>query len=203
MERNWKLITAPTTTPVSIQEAKDHVYLTADAYNEEVGRKLKEAVEWCQRRVFGHLQFSPAVHELVLDQFPDDEPANDDDRITLTPGPVRSVTWIKYYNSSGTLTVFGSSLGSTASSTSYYLVAPSDEPGFVTPAYNVTWPATRARPDAVTVRFNAGYATQAAVPAPIKAAVKLKFEELWDPGRVDLDKHNQAIDSLLGGFYGR
>lgn len=199
MRREWKVVTAATTTPVSLQEAKDHVYVTTDNYNEDVKRKLAEAVDYVQRRVPGHVQLSQATYDLVLDEFPD---GGDDDRITLTPGPVKSVSWIKYYNSSGTLTLYGSSNGSTASSTSYYFVAPTDDPGYVVPAFGVTWPATRDRPDAVTVRYVAGYASQSAVPSAYKAAIKLKFEELWDASRVDAAKTKDAIDSLVGGFYG-
>jgi uncharacterized phiE125 gp8 family phage protein len=41
-----------------------------------------------------------------------------------------------------------------------YVVSSTAEPGFVTPAVDVSWPATRAQPEAVTVTYNTGYASR-------------------------------------------
>ena len=191
-----KLITLPTTTPVSLQEAKDHLYLTSDTYNDELARKLDEAVDYCQRRHGGRRQFCRATYDLILDAFPDDDV---DDRITLPYPPLVNVSYIRYYNSTGGAVYCGSSAGSTASSTAWTQVIPGERPGFVVPAFGKAWPTTRVRPDAVTVRFIAGSTAPATVPPSLKAAVKLKLEHLWDPERIDETTQEKAIDSLLAG----
>ena len=196
--QRWRLITAPTTTPISLQEAKDHLYVTSDSYNGEIKNKLLAAVDYCQRRIPGHAQFCTATYELVLHEFPDSD-RHTDVPITLRPPPVQKITSIRYYNSTGGLTYYGSSNGSTASSTTYTLVTETDGPASVEPVFGQTWPATREVPDAVMVRFTAGYASQAALPGSIKEAVKLKLEHLHDPERVDEIKMERAIDSLLAG----
>lgn len=41
-----------------------------------------------------------------------------------------------------------------------YVVSSTSEPGFVTPEYDVAWPSTRTQAEAVTVTYNAGYASR-------------------------------------------
>lgn len=41
-----------------------------------------------------------------------------------------------------------------------YTVSTSAHPSYITPAYGVSWPTTRDQPDAVTVTYNAGYASR-------------------------------------------
>jgi hypothetical protein len=216
-----KLITLPTTTPVSLQEAKDHLYLTSDSYNDELARKLDEAVDFCQRRITGRRQFSSATYDMIIPAFPyygfagyygvtaygvNGINGTTDDRVELPYPPLVNVSSIRYYNSTGGLAYYGSSHGSTASSTAWIQVIPGERPGYVIPAFGKVWPVTRVRPDAVTIRFVAGSTTPATVPASIKAAVKLKLEHLWDPERIDEVRQSAAIDSLLAcndyGHYG-
>lgn len=92
--------------------------------------------------------------------------------------PLRSVTWIKYYDESNVLQTL---------STSKYQVDAATEPGRVAPVFGETWPATYDRLDAVQIRFVAGYAPEGSpldyrvnVPRPIKSAIKLKLSDLWE-----------------------
>jgi uncharacterized phiE125 gp8 family phage protein len=179
------LITASTATPVSVSEAKEHLYLTDDDQDKTLNGKLKAATEFCQRRISGHRQFSPAVYDLVLDQFPAD-------RIRFPLPPLKSITSVKYYDTTNTTAA--------VSSTAYHAITPSDDPGYIEPVQGAAWPATRSRPDAVTIRFTAGYAHPGAVPDPIREAILLKTEHLFDPERIDEKQVMRAVDDLLGGF---
>ena len=127
-------------------------------------------------------------------------------RITLPRPPLDRVTWIKYYDTNGVVQTFGSTTGSTGSTGYYTTVKPQKQPGYVEPAYDQTWPATRDRPDAVTVRFVAGSTAASSVPDTAKAAVLLKLEHLFDPDRVNEVEMERSIKSLLNcnqwGFYG-
>jgi len=190
-----KLITAPTEEPVTLATAQEHLRNTDDQELGSIRQKLKAATDFCQRRISGHRQFMPATYELVLEDFPG---ADRDEEIELPRPPLQSVTHIKYYDDDGTL--------QTVSTGDYNVITPSDDPGYVEPAFGETWPTTRSRSDAVTVRFSAGYASRAKVPETIKEAILLKLEHLWDPERVKEADISRAIDDLLGcntyGHYG-
>jgi uncharacterized phiE125 gp8 family phage protein len=57
-------------------------------------------------------------------------------------------------------------------SSSIYRVDASTEPGRITVAYLQSWPDIRYVTNTITVTYNAGYGTAAAVPDEIKAAIK-------------------------------
>jgi len=186
------VVTASTGPCVSLDEAKDHLYINGDGQDADVGRKLREATDYCERRpVMKRRKFMSATYDGRLPAFPAGA-------FTLPVPPLQSVTWIKYYNGSNVLTTLGS--------TGYSVLTEAEDPGNVGPAYGQTWPSAAARDDAVSVRFVAGWPSAADVPDSIKAAVKLKLADLfgnrgdrvhrsWD--RPGLDK---AIDDLLGGL---
>lgn len=91
--------------------------------------------------------------------------------------PLQSVTYINYIDTSGDEQTLSDSL---------YTVDASSEPARIIPAYGQVWPSTRDQIDAVTVRFVAGYDdgsspqdSQGSVPGPIKSAIKLLVNELY------------------------
>lgn len=195
-----RLITPPTEQPVSLDEAKEHLYVTDDDHDQDIRRKVKAATVFCQRRVPGHRQFMAATYDASMADFP-----IGDQRITLPFPPLHSVVKIDYYNSSGTL-VQSTAAGSTFSSTGWIVVKPTDKPGYIEPAFNKVWPTTRERPDAVTVRFVAGSTTTQTVSDDAKLAVLTKLEHLWDPERVTAADAEKTVDGLMHGldygFYG-
>ena len=82
----------------------------------------------------------------------------------LWRAPAQSVTWIKYYALDGTLTTLD---------TSIYTVDVAAEPARIWPAYTQVWPAARLVPQAINIRYVAGYGLAASVPDEIKHALKL------------------------------
>jgi len=194
-----KLIAASTDTPVSLDEARDALFVTADTWDAQIERCLRQAADFCQRRIPGHRQFMSATYEAVWDGFPVDVSG----RIELPYPPLQRVIAIRYYDPDGVLRTFGSTSGSSGSTAYYTTVAPAHAPGYIGPAYDEVWPATRLRADAVQVRFLAGYPSSDDVPDSLKAAVTLKLQHLWDPGHVDENAQRRAIDDLLlGNCYG-
>jgi len=180
-----RLITASTGPPLALRDVQDHLYNYDDDRGPDMIRKLGAATEYCQREVIGRRQFMPATYDAIMPAFPFD-------RITLPIPPLKSITSIKYYDSNGT--------EQTLSSTAYSSVTPTDDPGFVEPAFGEVWPTTRDRADAVTVRFVAGYASRAEVPQSIKEAVLLKTEHLYDPGRVKEADVTRAVSDLMNQY---
>lgn len=126
--------------------------------------------------------------ERVLAGFPARE-------IELGMLPLQSITSVKYYDTDGVL--------QTMPSTDYTLDADT-LPGWLFPAYNVSWPSTYDVPQAVIVRFVVGYGGSGSlVPAKIRqwicAQVKASFDNpsgLLDGKTVPL----QFIDGLLDAY---
>lgn len=174
------LVTAATEKPITLGDAKEHLNITDASRDAEVNAKLSAATEYCQRNIPGHRQFMQATYDVSFAEFPDGE------TIELPLPPLSSVTSVKYYDTDGVQQTF--------SSTKYSTVTPSDDPGYVELGYGETWPSTRARTDAVTIRFVAG---STAASETVKEAVRLKLEHLYDPGRVDERQIDRAINDLL------
>ena len=177
-------------------EARAHLRDTDDDNITEIELKLRAAVDYCQRKIGGHRQLMSATYDYNLDEFP---AYAVDDRIVLPMPPLNRVMWVKYYDTDGALQTWGSTTGSTGSTGYYTTVKGTDTPGYIVPAYSKTWPSTRYRPDAVTIRFIAGSTSATTVPDCVKAAVLLKLEHLYDPERVEESQQNRAIDALLAG----
>jgi uncharacterized phiE125 gp8 family phage protein len=84
--------------------------------------------------------------------------------------PVTALTSIVYIATDGTSTTW--------SSAQYTLKTGSLVPSIYL-NYGYVWPVVRGDQDGVTITLTAGYASVAAIPPKVKAAVRLKLLELW------------------------
>ncbi len=103
---------------------------------------------------------------------------------------LRSVASIGYVDSNGAAQVMAPA---------DYLVDIKSEPGRITPAYGLVWPVTRWQTGAVTVRFVAGYADVASVPACVKNWMLLRIRTLWD-NRAQLVVDARGLVELPAAF---
>lgn len=157
-----KLITAPTTYPVTLAEAKLHCRIDSTDDDTLVTALITAATEMCEQKVGRAIM--PQTWELTLDEFSE---------VWLTRTPVQTVTYVKYYDADGVQQTLSSAL---------YTVHTADDFGFakVAPAYNTEWPFAQDRLDAIAVRFVAGYANAAAVPEGIKQWIKLSVSTMYE-----------------------
>lgn len=156
MDGAYKQTVAPTALPVTLDEAKRQCAITGtddhDDYIDELIRRAAETIG-----LYTNRQIMPATWTLTLEEFPAE--------IKIFKPPVSAISSIKYYDTAGTLQTLSSSYYQTDLS-SY------DAPARIKPAYGYCWPSTRSGIyDAVTVTFVAGYATNSAVPLPLKHAI--------------------------------
>lgn len=177
-----KLVTPPVVQPVTLDEAKAHLRVTAADEDAHITSLIAAAV--------GHVDGPSGVlgralveqeWDLLLDAFPCDE-------LELPLPPLRSVTSITYVDEQGAT--------QTLAPAAYEV----DASGVVLPAYGQTWPRTRAQRNAVTVRFKAGYGTTgASVPAAIRAAILLLVGDLYANREAQGDTlaRNATVDALL------
>jgi uncharacterized phiE125 gp8 family phage protein len=149
-----RIITPPTTEPVSLDEACIHL---KDVYPEDfylVSAQISAARE--QAEAFTRRYIAVQTVELAMSKFPT--------RIKL-PLPVVSITSLKYIDPDGVEQTI----------TDYQFSNQKDDAYIIAP-YGRQWPATKDIPEAVMVRFVVGYTT---CPQSIRAAILLMVGDLY------------------------
>lgn len=146
----------PATEPITLDEAKCHLRVTVtedDVLIEGLILAARQQVELeCSRALIKQ------TFELALDAFPWEA-------ITIPRPPLVSVTSIVYTDVNGATQTLA---------TSEYTVDNRREPAVIVPAWGKTWPSTREVPNAVVVRYVAGYGDDPGlVPEAIKLAAKM------------------------------
>ena len=183
-------VTAPATEPVTLAEAKLHLRVDTNDENDLVTALITAAREYAE--TFTHRALITQTWDLKRDEFPSGDP------IWLPKAPAVSVTSITYTDSAGTAQTWSSTLYTTDLPT-----GPWARRGRIVPGYGETYPSTRTVPNAVVVRFVAGYGAATAVPASIKAAMKILIGTWFGPGREHVNIGNivtvvpQTVDALL------
>lgn len=163
-----KLITAPASEPITLNEARLHLKIIVDpadetahpddAYIEALIVAARSAAEHLTGRAFIEQEL-----EMALDGF--------GECIRLSRPPLISLTRIKYLDINGNW--------QTLSSSDYVLDSHS-EPARIVPAYGKCWPSTREQINSVVVRYVAGYEDADAVPQAIKNWMLLRVGMLYE-----------------------
>lgn len=160
------LITAAATTPVSLQELKDHLRIENTDEDAPVTLFLNAAVAefdgrygWLRRALVNQ------TWDMRIDAFPGSG------IIKLPLPPLQSVTSVKYLDTN--------SVEQTFSSANYEVVT-RDLIGFVRLNDDASWPVAEDVPGAVRVRFVAGYGSNASdVPTPIRVGILMRAAQLY------------------------
>lgn len=186
-----KLINAPTSEPVTVSEVKARLRITISDEDADLATMISQARELCEAHC--NRAFITQTYSLYLDRFPSEwdheKRVYTLKEIRLPRPPLQSVTWVKYYDPAG--------VQQTLDPSEYY-VTTGGEPGRVVPVDS--WPATQDRPEAVEVRFVAGYGLAASVPAAAKAAILLTVRLLRDDPAADLPlAARRFLDTLETG----
>lgn len=148
------LSTPPTIDPVGLAELREALRLDSGR-DRDLKRLIQAARQYAE--IYLGRQLCTATWLLKLDAFP----ANDG-AIRPPRPPLASVTSIGYTDSDGDAQTLDAEK---------YTVDTDTEPGRIVPAFNETWPSTRAAPNAVTVTYVAGYGSAADVPQTIRQGI--------------------------------
>ena len=183
-----KLITPPTSEPVSLQEAKTHLRVDYSDQDIEISSLISAARSYCEQ--FQHRAYVSQQWQLVLDSFPDGRPPSSlyalyshapvsyrdfKDHIIIPLAPVISIDSVKYYLTDNT--------EMTMTPSTQYFVDNVSEPGRICLPYMVPWPMTVLRPEnGVIINFTAGYSPVTACPflPQLKAAILLMIGHLYE-----------------------
>lgn len=157
-------VTAPTTEPVSLAEAKAHLRVDTNDEDAYISNLIVAARQWAEN--YTRRRFITQTWDYYLDEFPA--------CIEVPYPPVQSVTSVKYNDADGAEQTLASS---------GYRVDSTSLPPRISPSYGNSWPATRSESNAVVVRVVVGYGAATAVPQAIKQAILLKVEDLYDVQR--------------------
>lgn len=166
MEGLLSLITPPTAAPLAVDDARGHLRVDGSDEDILITAHIQAATAWAENHT--RRAFVTQTWELWLDAFPADGV------LELPLPPLQTVASVKYYDTAGAL--------QTLSAGSYIVTAPAGpqaERGSIRLAPGASWPATQERPNAVVVRFDAGYGGAATVPAAVKASLLLVVGELY------------------------
>lgn len=185
-----RLITAPAIEPVTLAEAKLQCRVDTSDEDASFTRWIQGAREQAEHLLERSLL--PQTWECTQDRFgyaclvgvEEFIPASgaripfEATRIVLPRPPVTAVTWVKYLDSTGAQQTLDPS---------YYVVDTDNEPGGITLAPGKSWPVTYNVPNAVRVRYTAGYADAASVPANIKNFILLLIGTMFRFRELDMD----------------
>lgn len=185
-----RLIIAPAIEPVTLAEAKLHCRVDTTDEDASFTRWIQGAREQAEHLLERSLL--PQTWEWTQDRFgyfrligmenflpnPAERIPFEATRIVLPRPPVTSVTSVKYLDSTGALQTLDPS---------FYVVDIDNEPGGITLAPGKAWPSTYNVPNAVRVRYVAGYADAASVPANIKNFILLLVGTMFRFRELDID----------------
>ena len=181
-----KLITGPTTYPVTLAEAKAHLRVDSSAEDTLIQAMIASATELAEQ-IMGR-SIMPQTWEITLDEFPE--------AFEITRVPSASITSLKYYDEAGAQQTMLNTL---------YTLDSADDAGFayVVPVYAGSWPSTRDQINAVALRYVAGYADAASVPESIKAWIKLMIGAMYESRQLEGAKQTYSLgfaDRLLDRY---
>lgn len=136
-----RVITPPAAEPVTLAEARSH---TAQNTTDNDDNLIALIVSARERAEVETGRAIPAqTFEELFDCFPSGSRP-----IVLSKSPLFAVSSIAYVDANGDSQTLSSAL---------YAASTSREPGSVAPVYGQVWPTARDQPDAVTVRYVAGW----------------------------------------------
>lgn len=179
------LITAPAVEPITLAEARLHLKL--ETTGSPAANADDDLIDGLITGIREHLDGPAGIlgralctqtWDLMLKEFPSDD--NGDAPIKIPLPPLQYVNFIQYMDDDG--------LWQTLAASNYQITGGNAfRPAKIYPAYNEVWPSVRDRPEAVRVRFTAGYLdnsspgdTQEGVPAAIKAGMKMMLGHLYE-----------------------
>lgn len=174
-----KVITAPSAEPITLAQVKMNLRIVLDDEDDDIERMIVTARQMAEGRLNRALM--PQVLEFAADQFCA--------QIKVPRPPLRALTSVKYIDSDGveqTLDPAG------------YLLDDYVDPPTIAAAYGSPWPATRARGAAVKVRYDAGYADAASIPAPIIQWMHLAIGSMYENREAFI---NGSISQQLAGDF--
>jgi uncharacterized phiE125 gp8 family phage protein len=156
------VFTGPSQEPITLEEARSHLQVVADDQDELLELMIAAATRRAQAEQ--HRTLLTTTFDWSIDAWPCSR------KIVIPGPPLQSVTSIAYLDPDG--------VAQTLAANQYRVIT--GTPGLVIPAVDVQWPSLLQQPASVTIRYVAGYASHALVPASTKYAILLMVGDNWE-----------------------
>ncbi len=158
-------IVDPTEQPLSLSEVKAHLRVDYTGEDTLIGALISSATQHMEGRhgILGRALVTQ-TWDYYLDAWPVEVSGRRKRRIEIPLPPLSSVTGVYYRDTEGVEQTF---------SAASYNVDKRALVGGVVLKGTAQWPAIEEHPEAVRIRFVAGFGAASAVPEPIKQALKL------------------------------
>jgi len=183
------LITAPTTEPISVADAKKQLELATSytAHDQHLAMLITAARQYVETHT--GLAICTQTWDYSFDRWP-----STNEPIYLPRSPVASVTHVKYYDGDGNQQTWSSA---------QYVVSTGRNPATIRLAYGYSWPSYRVQPESLSIRMVCGYgASNTSAPAAVRQALLLLVSHWFEqrtPEVVGTTTANvsHALDALL------
>lgn len=164
LQHRLELVTAPTTVPITIREAKTHMRIEHTDDDVLIGDLINVAVNYVDvTGMLGKAMLTQTWSECFGPHL---------STVRLSLGPVQSVSSITYYDANNTL--------QTDTLSNYYIIGTK---GYITiyPKSGFTWPTVFNREDAIKITYVIGYGdTAASVPDTVLHALKMLVAHYYE-----------------------
>ena len=176
---------APTEMPVSLDEAKAHLHVDHDDQDDLISAQIKAATAWLDG-------YSGILGRALVTQTWRQEFGRFAERMALPLSPVTAIESVTYFDADN--------LQQTLDASVYALLA--DARGAYVALQPVqSWPSVYRRYDAVSITFTAGYGAVEDVPEPIRQAILLFVQRLFDGAGTEVDTAiDRAVHALIAPF---
>lgn len=185
-QKTIQIVTQPASEPVTLAEVKE--FLRVDHSDDDVTLAIfiKAARQLCES--YTRLALMPTTFEEYFDEFPT-YTGTFKDEIRLSRSPVSAITYVKYID--------GNETTITASASDYKTDLIS-RPARISP--DSGWYGTYETINAVFIRYVAGFADAASVPAPLKHGMLLVIADMYE-NRTDSVKRLPTASEYLWNPY--
>ena len=175
-----EVVTGPAIEPVNLSDVRAHLRID-DTDSDSILYALVQAARD---------DVESRTHRAMIERTLDVKYDCFGNTMELPQGPLQSVTSVKYLDTAGDEQTLDSSI--------YRVLTKGDAPGTVELAYSQSWPSLYGVSSPVTIRIVAGFGTtRASVPMPLRQAMLLLIEKLYDQDTKTSDQLDEAVKSLI------
>ncbi len=185
-QKTIQVVTPPASEPLTLAEVKEFLRVDHSDDDATLAIFIAAARQLCES--YTRLALLPTTFEEYFDEFPE-YTGTYKDEIRLSRSPVSAVTYVKYID--------GNETTITASASDYKTDLIS-QPARISPDNG--WFGTYETINAVFIRYVAGYANAASVPAPLKHGMLLVIGDMYE-NRTDSVKRLPTAAEYLWNPY--
>lgn len=157
LQHRIELVTAPLTDPLTLPEVKSHLRVEHSDDDEHIARLISTAVDY--------VDVTGSLGKAMITQTWGEWFAGNPGTVTLSLGPIQSVSAIKYYDADNVLQT---------ATLSNFLVLGTKTRTSIKPKSGYTWPVTFNRDDAIKVEYVIGYGDSPTnVPQTVRQALMM------------------------------